>query len=101
MSPPEAARSGRPALHHHLLDFSDRLGGIETLGTCFGAIHDRVAAIELEWILEVVEPLLGRLVATVDQPTIGLEQDGWAQIFFAIPPVGGARGRAARAQDEL
>ena len=44
--------------HHHLLDLGDRLGRVQPLGADLGAVHDGVAAIELERILEIVEPLL-------------------------------------------
>src|SRR6185437_2013827 len=90
---------GRPPFHHQLLDLGDRLGRIEPLRTDFRAVHDRVAAIELERILEVVEPLRLRLVAAVDQPAIGLQQHRRPQVLLAVPPIGRARGRAARAQD--
>src|SRR5260221_5002288 len=96
--PPE--RSNR-AFDHHLLDLGDRLGRIEALGAGLGAVHDGVAAIEPERILELVEPLARGLVAAVGEPAIGLQQDGWPKITLAGPPVGRARCRAAEAQDAL
>lgn len=41
----------------------------------------------------------GLLVTRVDQPTVGLEEDGRAKVLLAVPPVGGAGGRAAGAQN--
>src|SRR5690606_3710537 len=81
-------RSRRLPRDHHLLDLRDRLGGVQPLGAGLGAVHDRVAAVELERILEVVEPLRRRLVAAVDEPAIGLQQDGGTEIFLAVPPIG-------------
>src|SRR6185503_19425374 len=61
-SPPQAGRasiciSKRPRSHlpldHQLLERRDRLGGIEALRTGLRAVHDLVAAIEAERILEV------------------------------------------------
>ncbi len=58
---------------HHILDFGDRLGWVEMLRAGLGAIHDRMAAIETEWVLEIVEPVARRLVSRIDQPAIGLQ----------------------------
>src|SRR5262245_58508963 len=61
-----AAAYGRSApRHHQLLDLGDGLGRIEVLRAGPGAVHDGVAAIEAEGVLEIVEPLAGRLVAAV------------------------------------
>ena len=94
-------RGSDAPFHHHLLDLGDRLGRVEAFRAGLGAVHDRVAAIEAERVFQVVEPLAGRLVAAVDQPAIGLQQGGRAEIPVAVPPVGRARGRAAGAQDAL
>ena len=39
------------------------------------------------------------LVAGVGEPAVGCQQDGGAEVFFAVPPVGGAGGGAAGAED--
>src|SRR3954471_19254536 len=87
--------------HHHFLDLRDGLGGIEALRAGVGAVHDRVAAVEPERIVQGVEPLPRRLVARVDQPAIGLQEGGRAEKAIPIPPVARAGGRAAGAQDAL
>src|SRR6478672_9764720 len=85
--------TGRSApRYHQLLDFGNGLGGVETLRTGSGAVHDGVAAIEAERILQIVEPLARRLVAAVGDPAIGLQQDRGAEIALAAPPI----ARAAR-----
>src|SRR5690606_23730968 len=99
LAPLWEAGSSQLPFDHHLLDRGDGLGRVQPLRANLGAVHDGVAAIELEWILEVVETLLRGLVAAVDQPAIGLQQHGRAEIFLAVPPVARARGRAAGAED--
>src|SRR5690606_1658104 len=60
---------------HQLLDLADRLGRVQALRAGPGAVHDRVAAIQLERILEVVQARAGVLVAAVDDPAVRLQQD--------------------------
>src|ERR1700755_1617774 len=78
--------SGAAALHHELLDLGDRLGGIESLRAGARAVHDGVAAVELERILEVVQARTGVLVARVGDPAVGLQQDRRPQVALAVPP---------------
>src|SRR6056297_1559953 len=68
-----ARRRSHVPLDHHLLDLCNRLGGVEALGAGLGAVHDRVTAIELERIFQIVQPLARRLVAAVDDPAIGVQ----------------------------
>jgi len=65
-------RGLRLALHHQLLDLADGLGRVEALGADLGAVHDGVAAIQLERIFQIVQALAGGLVAAVGDPSIGL-----------------------------
>src|ERR1700704_6064611 len=74
-------------LDHLLLDLGDRLRRIEMLRAGVGAIHDGVAAIEPERILEIVEPLAGRLVAAIGDPALRLQQHRGAEEALAVPPV--------------
>src|SRR5690606_8227888 len=62
---PKGAPTGGSAVpgQHQLLDRTDRLGRVQALGTGAGAVHDGVAAVELERILEVVQAHAGVLVA--------------------------------------
>ena len=50
---------------HHLLDFGNRLGGVETLGADLGAIHDGVTAIELERIIERIKAFFGFIITRI------------------------------------
>src|SRR5262249_25782716 len=94
-------RGSHLPLDHHPLDLCDGLGRVEVLGAGLGAVHDGVAAVEAERILEVVEALPGGLVAAVFEPAIGLKQRGGSEETLAVPPIARAGGRAARAQDAL
>ena len=102
----------------HLLDVSDRLGGVESLGTGLGAVHDRVAAVELEAVVQSLQSLLSLLVTRVDDPAVGLRErqsqtaiggrrgghlheDGRAEVLVGVPPVRGAGGGAAGAENAL
>src|SRR5207245_11178859 len=58
----------------HFLDLRDRLGRIEVLRADVGAVHDGMAAVQPEGILELIEPLAGRLVAAVDDPAVSGQQ---------------------------
>src|SRR3954447_25068182 len=88
-----------PPLDHLQLELGDRFRRVETLRAGFCAIHDGVAAIQPERVLEIVEPLACSFVAAVGDPARRLQQRGRAEKTFAVPPVARARGRAAGAQD--
>ncbi len=94
------AGSGPPLDQHHL-GLRDRLGRIQALGAGLGAVHDGVAAEQLERIFELVQAITGGLVAAVDQPAVGLQQHGRAQVAITIPPVAGTTGGTAGAEDAL
>src|SRR5205814_6546796 len=75
------------ALDEHLLDLRDRPRGIQVLRAHVGAIHDRVAAVEPEGVLELIQPLAGRLVAAVDDPAVSGQERGGTEEALAVPPV--------------
>ncbi len=78
------------ALDQHLFDLTNSFCRVQTLRADLRAVHDGVAAIELEWVFKVIETLSSRFVAAVDQPAISMEQGCRAEIFVAIPPIGWA-----------
>src|SRR6266536_4341975 len=100
-TPIKSNRGSHLALDHHPLDLGDGLGRIEALRAGLGAVHDGVAAVEAERVLEIVEALPGRLVAAVLEPAVGLKQRGGSEETLAVPPIARAGGRAARTQDAL
>src|SRR5262245_55011095 len=81
------------------LGFGDCLGRIEALGTGLGAIHDGMAAVEPERILECIEPLAALLVARVVEPARRLQQRRRSEEAVRVPPITRARRRAACAQN--
>src|SRR6202166_2038121 len=86
------------AFGHHPLGVGNGTRRVEPFWTGVGAVHDGVAAIETERVLEPVEALAGMLVPAVDQPPMRLQQDRWAEIAILVPPVAWARRRAAEAK---
>ena len=56
----------RDALNHHMFDLRDRFRWVQPFRTNLRTVHDRVAAIELEWILEIVKALSGRFITAID-----------------------------------
>ena len=75
--------------------------GLRPFGTGARAVHDGVAAVEPEGIFELVETLARVLVARVDNPPVGLEQDRGTEEAFRVPPVARASGRTAGAEYAL
>src|SRR5271156_237927 len=69
------------------LELGDRFRWIEALRAGLGAVHDGVAAIEPERVLETVEPLAGGLIAAILDPARRLQQRGRPQETFAVPPI--------------
>ena len=84
---------------HSLLDLCNGLTGIEMLRANLGAVHDGVAPVELEGIVEVVQALRRHLVAGILDPSVGLHEDGRSQVLIGVPPVGRTGRRAAGAED--
>merc|ERR1719180_465187 len=84
-----------------LLDLSDGLAGVKTLGAGLGAVHDGVASVDREGVPQLVQPGCLLFVPGINDPAVGLHEDCRAQVLVSIPPVGRAGGRAARAQDAL
>jgi hypothetical protein len=48
---------------HQLFDFADGFGGVEAFGAGLGAVHDGVAAVELEGVFNIGQLAAGGLVA--------------------------------------
>lgn len=60
-----------------------------------------MASVHTHAVVQGLLALRRPLVTGVGEPTVGLEQDGRAQVLLTVPPVRRARGRAACAQDAL
>src|SRR5690349_12228253 len=102
MVPPSVSRSAAVlAFDQQLLDGADRLSRIEAFRARAGAVHDRVAAVEPERILESIQPLAGGFVAGIRDPAVRLQQDRRPQELLAVPPVARASGGAAETENAL
>ena len=88
-------------LVNRVLQLVDRSSGIQILRAGVRAVHNCMAAIQLVRIVQILQTLLGHLIARIGDPPIGLLQDGGAEVLIAVPPVGRAGRRAARAENAL
>ena len=86
-------------LREHLFSLSDCLSWIQTFWASLRAIHDGMTAIQFERVIEIIQTCILRFVTTIYQPSIGGEQGGRPQVLVAIPPITGAAGRTASAQN--
>ena len=60
------------ACDHELLDLGDCFGRVQSFGAGFGAVHDRVAAIQLERVFQLIQTLTGGFIAAVRNPAVSL-----------------------------
>src|SRR5574340_756996 len=74
------------AFNQQILDLAYRPGRIESLRTCVHAVHDRMAAEQAVWILKIVQPLVGRLIAGIGKKTIRLKQACGTDELVGVPP---------------
>lgn len=86
---------------HHLLDLSDGFPRVQALGAGPRAVHDGVAAVQREGVLQLGQALLREVVSGVDHPAVGLHEHGGPQVLVPVPPVAGAAGAAAGTEDAL
>lgn len=86
---------------HGSLDLGNGQTGVKTLGAGSGAVHNGVASVQRHGVLEHLLSLGGGLVSRVDHPSVGLHEHGGTQVLLLVPPVRGARGGAAGAQNAL
>lgn len=84
-----------------LLDLGNGKTRVKTLGAGSRAVENSVAPVESHAIVEVLSPLGSLLVSGVGEPAVRLEEDGGAKVLLGVPPVRGARGRAAGAKHAL
>lgn len=83
------------------LDVGNGETGVETLGAGAGAVENGVAAVQAHGVVEGVLALGGALVTGIGEPAVRLEEDSGTEVLLGVPPVGGARGRAAGAKNAL
>jgi len=86
---------------HLLLDLGNSKTGVKSLGAGLGAVHDGVATVEGERVLEGLATLRSELISAVNHPAVSLHQDGRSKVLIRVPPVRRARCRAAGAENAL
>jgi len=59
--------------YQQLFNLADGFGGIQSLWTGAGTIHNGMAAIQFKWILQIIQALTGGLVTAVSDPSVGLQ----------------------------
>ena len=74
---------------------------VETLGACERAHTNLIALTEFHVTSELLETLICILIARVNNPSVGLHENGRSQIVLRVPPVRGAGGLAASAEHAL
>ena len=89
------------SLSHFLLDLSDGLRWIQSLGACPGAVHNRVASVQTKGVLQLLSPLVAKVISRVGHPSVRLHEYGGAEVLVLVPPVRWAGRRAACAEDAL
>lgn len=85
----------------HGFDFGDSPGWVQVLRASFGAVHDGVAFEDAEFIVHLLQSLGLRFVSAIDDPSVGLLDDSWSEVFITVPPVTWASGGAASAKNTL
>lgn len=53
-----------------LLDLGNGLAGVQALGADLGTVHDGLALVQLEGIIQIVQPLLSEVVTAVNDPPV-------------------------------
>lgn len=86
---------------HLLLDLGDGVTWVETLGARPCAVKNRVASVQAHRVVEGVLSLGLSLVTRIDDPSVGLQEDGGTKVLLGVPPVRRARCRAAGAENTL
>ena len=86
---------------HTLLNLRNRQRRVQALGTRPTAVQNRMTPVQRHTIIQRVLPRLRRLVTGIRNPPITLQQNSRTEVFLAVPPVAGARGGAAGAEDAL
>ena len=72
--------------HQHFFDLADGFGWVELFRADVDAVHNRVAAEQTIWVVEVVETRGGVVVAGVGDESVRGEQACGSDEFIWVPP---------------
>jgi hypothetical protein len=72
---------------HHLLDLGNGFARVQALGTGPGAVEDGMATVHAHAVVQSGLALGSTFVAGVNEPSVGLQEDGGTKVLFGIPPV--------------
>mmetsp|Transcript_36677 Transcript_36677/g.88372 ORF Transcript_36677/g.88372 Transcript_36677/m.88372 type:complete len:207 (+) Transcript_36677:1161-1781(+) len=82
-----------------LFNVSDCFPRIQMLRTDPGTIHNRMTSVQFECIIQLLQPLILKVITRVFNPPVCLHQNRRAKVFVRIPPVGRTCRAAACAED--
>jgi hypothetical protein len=86
---------------HALLDLRNGQRRVQALGARPRAVENGVASVQAHAVVQRILALGPLLISRVGDPAVALQQHSGAEVFFLVPPVRGARRRAAGAEDAL
>lgn len=75
---------------HLLLNLGNGLTRIQAFGAHSRAVHNSVAAVQLILVIQFNQALLCKIITTINNPAVGIQQHRWTQVFVRGPPVGWA-----------
>lgn len=84
---------------HTLLNLRNSQRRVQALRARPRAVENSMAPVQAHAVVELVLALLRLLVPRVGDPAVRLHEHGRAEVFLGVPPVGGAGGAAAGAED--
>merc|ERR1711924_539979 len=83
-----------------LLDLADGLARVQVFRARFRAVHDRVASVQLEGVVQSFQAFLTHVIPRILDPPISL-QDGRPKIRIGVPPIRRARCATTRTKNTL
>jgi hypothetical protein len=82
-------------------NLSDGQSGVQSLRASSCTVHDGVASVQTHLVVKGSLALLSELVTGVGDPAVALHEDSGSEVLAGVPPVGGARSRAACTENAL
>lgn len=84
---------------HFLLNLRNCQTRIQSLRTCPRAVENSVTSVQTHAVIQSCLTFFLLLITGICKPSVTLQQDSWSQVLLTVPPVGGARCRAACAEN--